>query len=93
MPQKRYILNHAECRAARKRLGWSQAELARRAQCAPRTIVNFETGRRATHINHLIAIRRELEDAGIKFSRPAEYGWSRSVRPSAGPVLTGRKDP
>jgi transcriptional regulator with XRE-family HTH domain len=93
MPQKRYVLDAAECRTARRRLGWSQAELARRVTCSVATIANFETGRHATHVNHLITIRRELENAGAKFSRPAEYSWPRPVQPSAGPVLTGRKNP
>jgi DNA-binding XRE family transcriptional regulator len=72
MPQKPYVLDRDECRAARKQLKWTQAELARRALCSVNTIANFEAGRHVTHINVRKAIRQELEDAGMKFSRPVD---------------------
>ena len=72
MPQKPYVLDGDECRAAREQLKWSQAELATKTGCSARTIGGFETGQRAAHINLLKAIRQELEVAGKWFSRPAD---------------------
>jgi DNA-binding XRE family transcriptional regulator len=72
MPQKPYVLERDECKAARTQLRWTQADLATKAKCSVRTIANFEAGRYATHINVRRAIRRELESAGMTFSRPAD---------------------
>jgi DNA-binding XRE family transcriptional regulator len=53
----------SQIKAARKRLGWTQGELARRAQINTRTVVNIETGRHRPHPNILQSLKRALEAA------------------------------
>jgi transcriptional regulator with XRE-family HTH domain len=73
MSQKPYVLDRDECRAAREQLKWTQSQLATMAKCSVSTIANFEAaGRNAPHIDTLVAIRQALEEAGVKFSRPAD---------------------
>lgn len=55
------------CRAARSLAGMTQAELARNANVAKQTIVNFESGARRPYPNNLEAIRRAFERVGIEF--------------------------
>jgi len=55
-----------QCRAARAWLNWSQDDLAAKAQVSNSTIRDFEAGRRVPIANNLTAIRRVLEEAGIK---------------------------
>ena len=56
-----------QCRAARAWLNWSQQELATKAQVSNSTLRDFEAGRRIPIANNLAAVRRALEDAGMKF--------------------------
>jgi len=53
-------------RAARGWLNWSQTELARRANVSLSTVRDFETGRRTPISNNIAAMRRAIEDAGVK---------------------------
>src|SRR5437016_6320632 len=54
-----------QCRAARGWLGWSQLELARRANVSLRTIQAFEKGGRAPIANNIAAMRRSFEEVGV----------------------------
>jgi transcriptional regulator with XRE-family HTH domain len=54
-----------QTRAARGWLGWSQAELAKRAGVGVSTVQDFERGLRLPIANNIAAIRRAIEDAGI----------------------------
>jgi ribosome-binding protein aMBF1 (putative translation factor) len=67
-----------QCRAARAWLGWSQQALAAKAQVSSSTVLDFEGGRRVPHANNLAAMRRALEDAGIRF-QCAEDGSPRGI--------------
>lgn len=55
-----------QCRAARGWLGWSQQELAKQANVSLSTVHEFEIGRRHPTPNNLLAMRRAIEEAGIK---------------------------
>ena len=57
-------LTPADCRAARARLGLTQAELARRAGLSRATLVNFEKGRgEPLHRSRLAHMLRTLQKA------------------------------
>ena len=62
-----FLLSPAQCRAARGLLAWSQTELASAAGVGRATLADFERGAREPIGNNLRAIRRALEDAGVKF--------------------------
>jgi transcriptional regulator with XRE-family HTH domain len=55
-----------QSRAARGWLGWSQLELSKRANVSPRTVQAFEKGETAPLPNNIAAIRRALEQAGLR---------------------------
>lgn len=55
-----------QCRAARAWLSWSQKDLSERANVAPNTVYEFETKRRDPMPNNIAALRRALENAGIR---------------------------
>ena len=64
------------CRAARGLLGWSQDELAQRAQVGLNTIRNFETRARSPRTGepvrlmraNLAALQSAMEAAGVQFT-------------------------
>jgi transcriptional regulator with XRE-family HTH domain len=56
----------AQSRAARGWLGWSQRDLAERANVALNTVNEFEAGRRQPTPNNLAALRRSVEAEGIR---------------------------
>jgi len=64
------------CRAARGLLGWSQQELATRAQVARKTIADFELSQVNPHPRTLRDVIAALEAAGVEFL-PAEANISR----------------
>lgn len=55
-----------QSRAARGWLAWSQRELAERAGIALNTVHAFERGQRTLTANNLVALRRAIENAGLK---------------------------
>jgi ribosome-binding protein aMBF1 (putative translation factor) len=55
-----------QSRAARGWLGWSQKDLAARANVALGTVHEFEAGRRTPTHNNLAALRRAIEAEGIR---------------------------
>jgi DNA-binding transcriptional regulator YiaG len=59
------MLSPEQSRAARGWLGWSQAELAKRANVSLSTVRDFEKGRHAPIGNNLAALLRAFEVAGI----------------------------
>lgn len=55
-----------QSRAARGWLGWSQKDLAIRANVALGTVHEFEAGRRTPTPNNLAALRRAIESEGMR---------------------------
>jgi transcriptional regulator with XRE-family HTH domain len=55
-----------QSRAARAWLNWSQADLAQRAQVSLSTVRDFEKGRHNPIPTTLAAMRRALEDGGVR---------------------------
>jgi transcriptional regulator with XRE-family HTH domain len=68
------ILHAEQIRAARGLLGWSQIELARRAEVAHMAVRRFETGSGAVtgRIESLVRIQDAFERAGVVFQSPDE---------------------
>ena len=60
------MITAEQSRAARAWLGWSQLDLAARANVSLRTVQAFERGERAPIANNIAAIQRVLEGAGIR---------------------------
>jgi DNA-binding XRE family transcriptional regulator len=61
-------------RGARGLIQWSQTQLAKKAAVSVSTVADFENGRRLPIPNNLAAIRRALEDAGVKFLNAGKSG-------------------
>lgn len=61
-----------QSRAARGWLGWSQTELAKRASVSLSTVRDFENGHRIPITNNLDALRRAIEEGGIRLVFDAE---------------------
>ncbi|WP_043646041.1 helix-turn-helix transcriptional regulator [Caenispirillum salinarum] len=59
------ILTPSQSRAARALLGWSQQQLAEKAEVAKQTLADFERGARTPYDRTLRDIRSTLEDAGV----------------------------
>jgi transcriptional regulator with XRE-family HTH domain len=57
----------SQIRGARALLGWTQQELARRANVAASTVADLERGKRSPVANNLDAMRSALEGGGISF--------------------------
>jgi transcriptional regulator with XRE-family HTH domain len=55
-----------QSRAARGWLGWSQSDLAKRANVAKNTVYGFESGQRSLTRNNIAALRRAFEAEGIR---------------------------
>src|SRR3954470_15764999 len=63
---RRCEMTPAQSRAARGWLGWSQVELARRANVSVGTVNSFESGQKTPLPNNLSALRRAVEDEGLR---------------------------
>lgn len=61
------MISPEQSRAARAWLGWGQDELAQRAKVGLSTVRDFERGARAPIANNREAMRRALEEAGMRF--------------------------
>ena len=57
-----------QVRAARNWLAWTQAELAERANVGLSTVKDYEGGKRTPIANNVAAIKRALEEAGMKIT-------------------------
>jgi predicted transcriptional regulator len=60
------VMSPEQSRAARGWLGWSQDEFAQQANVALRTIASFERGEIIPRPNNIAAMRRAVEEAGIR---------------------------
>jgi transcriptional regulator with XRE-family HTH domain len=68
------MITPEQSRAARALIGWTQTELAAASNLSMSTIRDFERGQRVPTVNNLAAIRRALEEAGIKILDGDEPG-------------------
>lgn len=57
-----------QTRAARNWLGWTQRQLAKKAQVGLSTIRDYERGRRTPVFHNQLAIKEALEIGGIEFA-------------------------
>ncbi len=64
----------AQSRGARGLIQWSQTQLAEKAGISLSTVADFEKGRRQPIPNNLAAIRKALENAGVKFINASKRG-------------------
>jgi transcriptional regulator with XRE-family HTH domain len=78
-----------QSRAARGWLGWSQTELARRANVSLSTVRDYETGTRTPIANNVAAMRRAIEMAGILLLFSENGGAAGIVRQN----IEGHMDP
>jgi transcriptional regulator with XRE-family HTH domain len=63
-----------QVRAARNWLAWTQAELAERAKVGLSTVKDYEGGKRTPIANNLEAIKKALENEGIRFTADSVSG-------------------
>jgi len=57
----------AECKAARKLVGWSVLDLAHRGGAEPMALSRFEARQGMLSLDTMTAIRSALEAAGVEF--------------------------
>ena len=74
MQEKKPPLTIRLSRAARAYLGWTIADLARRAGVDPNTIERWENNRTRPRETTREALRKAFEDAGIVFTNHGEPG-------------------
>jgi transcriptional regulator with XRE-family HTH domain len=69
------MITPVQIKMARAALGWGVRDLAGMAECAPSTILRFETGKGGMQTGTLSKIRETLENAGVVFLEADErYG-------------------
>jgi predicted transcriptional regulator len=68
------IVIPAQCRAARALLDWTQDDLSRAAWVGVVTIRQFERGASEPRRAILSALRRALEEAGVRFIGANKHG-------------------
>src|SRR5215471_2884423 len=86
---KNWDMTPEQCRAARVWIGWSQTELARRANISLSTVRDFETARRTPTANNLAAMRRAIEAAGVRPVFDKNGSAAGILRQDAEPDLSG----
>jgi DNA-binding XRE family transcriptional regulator len=64
-------ISPSQVKIARELMGWTQTDLAKRANLRTRTIVHFESGARPLPFFDLALIKGILESAGIEFDEAA----------------------
>jgi transcriptional regulator with XRE-family HTH domain len=67
MKLERMTVSPGQLRAARGLIGWSQHDLAERAEVGRATIADFESGKRAPYASTLEKLRDTLIQAGVEF--------------------------
>ena len=77
-----------QSRAARGWLGWSQGELAKRANVSLSTVYEFEKGQRTPTANNLGAMRRVIEAAGLQLVFSKDGTSAGILLANADPVLS-----
>jgi transcriptional regulator with XRE-family HTH domain len=77
-----------QSRAARAWLGWSQGELAKRSGVGQSTVQDFERGQRTPIANNIAAIRRAIEEAGIRLVFDKNGAAAGILRQGVDPDLT-----
>jgi ribosome-binding protein aMBF1 (putative translation factor) len=75
-----------QSRAARGWLGWSQTELAKRASVSLSTVRDFEMGHRTPIPVTLAALRRAIEDGGIRLLEDQAGAAAGIARADAGTI-------
>lgn len=71
-------ISREQCRSARALLDWTQTDLAKASETALRTVLDFESGKRAPYKGTLLLLRQAFEAAGIEFI--PENGGGEGVR-------------
>ncbi len=62
----------AQCKAARRLLGWRVTDLAERSRISTTTIVKFERGERRANVATLDVLQRALEAGGVEIVAPSK---------------------
>jgi transcriptional regulator with XRE-family HTH domain len=88
------LITAGQLRAARGLLGWSQTDLAAKANVGRATIADFESGKRAPYARTLDVLRFALEAAGVEFTNGSEPGVKLKAKPQsiAGEDLNASND-
>lgn len=81
-----------QCRAARGLVGWSQYDLATRAQVARKTIADFELGQVTPYARTLRDVVAAFAAAGVEFLPAEENGRGQGVRLSWSVFDAARKN-
>jgi transcriptional regulator with XRE-family HTH domain len=81
-----------QCRAARGLVGWSQHDLAIRAQVARKTIADFELGQVTPYPRTMRDVLAAFAAAGVEFLPGVENGPGPGVRLSWGVFDAARKN-
>ncbi|TGQ33858.1 XRE family transcriptional regulator [Mesorhizobium sp. M4B.F.Ca.ET.214.01.1.1] len=61
------VVTAGQLRAARGLIGWSQQDLAEKAEVGRATIADFEAGKRAPYSTTLARLQETLTAAGVEF--------------------------
>jgi len=83
------MISPAECREARRLLGWSQRDLANRLGIGIRTVVIFESGERLPWALDLAELGRIFKAARIEFTNGEASGVK--LRLPGAPPAPGRE--
>ena len=67
-------MTHAQCRAARGLLDWTEVRLADASGVAASTVTSFERSSRVATPERIQAMRAAIEAAGVEFTNGDEPG-------------------